>query len=305
MKIIISEQNAGKTVFDILKWDIGISSRMLTRLKKSDTGILVNGEHVTVRRILLCGDELEVESEREVVKERAIEPCNIPIDVIYEDEDIIAVNKPCNMPTHPSHGHYTDTLANALAWYYRDRDFTFRAVSRLDRDTSGVVVVAKNQLSAARLSKSHINGEIKKTYLAVLQGELEGSGGVIEGYIRRLDDGIIKRGNFESGAESEYAKTLYRVVGVGGGVTAVLVRPVTGRTHQIRVHFSSMGYSLEGDEIYGGSHDKIARQALHAVAISFPHPSSRKTIDLTAKLPHDMLEICENFDISDIHDFLF
>jgi 23S rRNA pseudouridine1911/1915/1917 synthase len=289
MKIIISANDAGKSVFDVLRRDIKISTRMLTRLKQSESGILVNGVRVTVRFVLCQGDILEIESESEPRREKPLVMKQIPLDIIYEDEDIIAVNKPYDMPTHPSHRHYDDTLANALAWYYRDRAFTFRAVSRLDRDTSGIVVIAKNQLAAARMSRSHIDGKIEKTYIAILQGEMEQRQGIIEGYIRRLGDTIIERGNFKSGIESEYAKTLYRVLCVRDGASLVLVRPLTGRTHQIRVHFSSIGYPLEGDEIYGGSHVKIGRQALHALSLTFPHPSKEQIMTLYAPPPEDML----------------
>ncbi len=297
MKIIISAQNSEKTVFDILRKDIKISTRMLTRLKKSERGILLNGARVTVRAVVREGDILEIESENEPVREFPIEPVELPLDIIYEDDDIIALNKGANMPTHPSHLHHNDTLANALAWYYRDRLFTFRAVSRLDRDTSGIVLVAKNQLAAARLSRSHIEGKIKKTYIALLGSAPKDEGGEIEGYIRRIGESIIERRNYDSGIESEYAKTLYRVLGAGEGVVAVAARPLTGRTHQIRVHFSHIGCPLLGDEIYGGKLELICRQALHALSVTFPHPSTNEMMTLTAPLCSDLLAVAQGAGI--------
>lgn len=297
MKIIISAQNSGKTVFDILRKDIKISARMLTRLKKSERGILLNGVRVTVRAVVREGDILEIESENEPEREFPIQAVELPLDIIYEDDDIIALNKSANMPTHPSHLHHSDTLANALAWYYRGRPFTFRAVSRLDRDTSGVVLIAKNQLAAARLSRAHIEGKIKKTYIALLSSKPEAECGQIEGYIRRIGESIIERRNYGSGIESEYAKTLYRVLCAGEGVVAVAVRPLTGRTHQIRVHFSHIGCPLLGDEIYGGERELMTRQALHALCVTFPHPSTSEMMTLTAPLCEDMLAIAKGAGI--------
>ncbi len=297
MKIIISAQNSDKTVFDILRKDIKISSRMLTRLKKSERGILLNGTRVTVRAVVREGDILEIESENEPEREFPIEPVELPLDIIYEDDDIIALSKPANMPTHPSHGHHNDTLANALAWYFRDRPFTFRAVSRLDRDTSGIVLIAKNQLAAARLSRAHIEGRIKKTYIALLGSKPESESGQIEGYIRRIGESVIERRNYPDGIESEYAKTLYRVLGAGEGVVAIAVRPLTGRTHQIRVHFSHIGCPLLGDEIYGGARELICRQALHALEVTFPHPSTNETMTLRAPICSDMLAIAQGAGI--------
>lgn len=289
MEIPISESNAGRTVLELLRRDMKLSTRMLTALKQNPRGILVNGVRVTVRCRPAAGDVLSVDVEREPVREIPIEPVELPLSVLYEDEAVILVNKPSGMPTHPSHGHTRDTLANALFWYYREqgRPFTFRAVSRLDGDTTGVVAVAKSQLAASRLSRAHIAGKIRKLYLACLDGELKPSDGIVTGYIRRLGDSIITRGNFPEGTDSEYAETRYHVLAYDGRHTLVAAMPLTGRTHQLRVHFSFLGCPLCGDEIYGGNHTEIGRQALHALSLSFPHPLKDTTVTVTAPLPAD------------------
>lgn len=293
MEILISEENAGRTVLDLLRRDMKFSTRMLTGLKQNPRGILVNGAHVTVRFRLTAGEVLSLDVEREPEKNTNIEPTELPISVLYEDEALIVVNKPFGMPTHPSHGHDRDTLANALVWYYqqRERPFTFRAVSRLDADTTGVVAVAKSQLAASRLSRSHIEGKIRKLYLACLDGNLTTDEGRVTGYIRRLGDSMITRGNFSEGRNSEFAETRYHVLGRDGKHTLVAAMPLTGRTHQLRVHFSFLGCPLCGDEIYGGNHAEIGRQALHALLLSFPHPEKAETMTVTAPLPADFLNL--------------
>lgn len=288
VELYIDESRAGKSVFDILRRELGFSGRMLTRLKQDEQGILVDGERVTVRFRLTQGQCLAV-----AVDDRAgadhIQPVDLPLDLICTDDDFFAVNKPPAMPTHPSHGHYDDTLANALAYHCASAGipFVFRSVNRLDRNTSGVVLVARNQPAAARLAAAMQAGEFDKRYLAILDGELSPDAGELSAPIRRTAESIITREVCAEG-EGDFALTRWRVLARGRGRTLVEAAPVTGRTHQLRVHFAYLGCPIHGDDLYGRAADDLDRQALHAFSLTFPHPSQRRPVRLTAPLPDDL-----------------
>ena len=162
ISLTISDEWSGKQIKSIMKNKLGFSSALITRQKRYDDGIVLNGAKVNVTERVKTGDTLILNLRDETSKN--IVPTKMPLDIIYEDEDIIALNKPRNMPTHPSIRHFDDTLANGLMYYFRDTDFTFRVVTRLDRDTSGIVLVAKNPLSAHLLCEKMREGEITKEY---------------------------------------------------------------------------------------------------------------------------------------------
>ena len=288
MKVTIEEKYDGMILRSFLRSTLGISSKMLTRLKNDEEGIVVNGTRVTVRYILRTGDELSLmDADRE--KGHVI-PVKIPIEILYEDDDVLLVNKPPDMPTHPSHGHLDDTLANALVYLYAERGcpFVFRPISRLDRNTSGVVLVAKNKIASAKLHAAMRERRIEKMYLALLCGRLDPPDGRIEGYMCRTDMSIItRRVCAEDEAGAMYALTEYESLSACERYTLVQTHPRTGRTHQLRVHFSSVGCPLLGDDLYGEGSEQIARQALHAYAVSFPHPADGRVVTVTAPLPKD------------------
>ncbi|MBQ8397673.1 MAG: RluA family pseudouridine synthase [Clostridia bacterium] len=288
MELVIDEGRAGKSVYDILRRELGVSNRMLTRLKQDERGILVDGDRVTVRYRLSAGQCLTLAVDD---RERAehILPVELPLDILCDDPDFFAVNKPPNMPTHPSHGHYDDTLANALAYHCAaaGEPFVFRPVNRLDRNTSGIVLVARSQLAAARLSASMQAGEIEKRYLALLDGVLTPDEGELCAPIRRTAESIITREVCAEG-EGDYALTRWRVLARGAAHTLVETSPVTGRTHQLRVHFAHLGCPIHGDDLYGTAADDLERQALHAVSLDFPHPADRRPVRLTAPAPDDL-----------------
>ena len=236
-------------------------------------------------------------------------PVKLPLTILYEDRDLIAVNKPPFMPTHPSHGHHDDTLANALAYEFarRGEAFVFRPGGRLDRDTSGVVLTAKNKTAACRFYEQHRAGTIRKEYLAVLTGRLEPETGRIDRPIRRADGSVIMR-TTEEGDGGAPSLTEYRVLAYGTGpdgtpLSFVRANPVTGRTHQLRVHFASAGAPILGDFLYGNGTGTaeacgeawIARQALHAARISFPHPLTGERMTVCASLPEDMRRLLRYF----------
>lgn len=287
MKIEINIRQSGISVKEILYKELGLSHAQVTKLKKDESGILLSSKRVFVTERVKEGDILELALEdREENLNEGIAPVELPIDIIYEDEYIVCVNKASGMPTHPSHSHHDDTLANALCFYYQNkgRPFVFRAVNRLDADTSGIVLIAKDRTTAFKLGKALQRGEFKKEYYAVLEGVPEQKKGSIETYIRRKEDSIIFRINACEGIESEYAKTLYDTIFVRDGHALVRARPLTGRTHQLRVHFLHIGHPIMGDSLYAKA-DK--RLMLHAYSLEFVHPVTAETMTVEARMPKD------------------
>lgn len=291
------DQFVGMTVKHILTNELGFSRKAITALKSRDDGILINGIHATVRAVISEGDVLSINYDDKISASTSV-PSRSPVNIIFEDDQIIAVSKPSNMPTHQSHGHFCDTLANSLAYYYAEanRPFVFRAVNRLDRNTSGIVLIAKDRISASRLSKQIISGNIEKTYIAILDGYLPQQCGTIRSYIKRESESIITRCVCEEGEPgAKYAETEYRVVAQGNGLSLVIAKPITGRTHQLRVHFSSLGAPILGDDLYGKASDLIDRQALHALSLSFAHPQSNEILRIEAPINDDMQTIIDHF----------
>ena len=286
----------GMTVKDILINKLGFSKRAITALKSREDGILLNGYHATVRAVIKPNDVLEINSEDLESDAEKLVPSSVLPDIVYEDEHIVALNKPPFMPTHQSQGHFYDTLANSLAYYYSlsGRPFVFRSVNRLDRNTSGIVLVAKDRLSASRLSAQMKRDGIKKTYLAILDGELPNDEGIIETHIRRKEKSIILREVCKECEDSKLAITHYKVIAKRGGYSLVKAAPITGRTHQLRVHFSSLGTGILGDDLYGSSSELISRHALHAHELCFTHPETQNEISLKAEMPEDMASLIEN-----------
>ncbi|MCH5316829.1 MAG: RluA family pseudouridine synthase [Eubacterium sp.] len=270
----ISAADNGRRIKDYLR-DFGVSSALLTKLKQTENGITVNGKFARAIDILREEDILEISVES---KGHMPAPLDIPIDILYEDEDIIAVNKPPFMPVHESRNHIGDTLSNAIATHIEE-DTAFRAVYRLDRDTSGIVLIAKNPLAAAKLA-----GKVKKDYYAIVKGEIA-ENGMIDAPIARLDSSIIKRGVSENG---ERAVTHYAPIKTNNGLTLLKINLETGKTHQIRVHFSHSGYPLLGDTLYGGDDERLNRQALHCKDIYFIHPITETAMHITCPFPDDL-----------------
>ena len=303
MEHIITNEYHEKTVKAYLTLRLKLSSKMITRLKKDPLGILLNGERVTVRAILHENDKLLIGIERESKTSEHISPVDIPIDIIYEDDHYIAINKPPFMPTHPSHDHYDDTLANAVAHLYEKRGlpFVFRAVNRLDRDTSGIVLLAKDAMSADAFSKLQQNKLVTKIYIALVDGTLE-SDGKIEGYIKRKSGSVMLREFHEEKLHDEdaYSLTYYERIDSNEIASLVKIRLVTGRTHQIRVSFCSIGHPVCGDSLYGVE-DGHSRHMLHARSMSFIHPFTNKIINIDAPLPNDIIEAIKTKGIK--HEF--
>ena len=301
MEYVIDKLTEGLTVLEYIKKNVCISRAHLKHIKFIHNGITVNGEHVTVRYRLQGGDKLSLLLEDIDNITEKITPVELPLNISFEDDDCVVPSKPGDMPTHPSFGHYDDTVANALVWRYETLGvpFVFRPINRLDRNTSGLLLIAKNRVAAGRLSLAMQEGRIKKMYLAILDGELNSPDGEIQTYMRRTQESIIVRENCNEGEGGDFARTLYHVLSVNNGYTLVAAMPVTGRTHQLRVHFASLGAPILGDELYGTPSDKIPRHALHSCALEFPLPLGEEVKRIYSQMPDDMQMIAdEHFEVS-------
>ena len=277
---IIDEEHSGKRLSELLK-AYGFSHGTVSGLKRTG-GIILNGRVVTVSETVHTGDILSV-----CMNDVSSIPPNASLNVriVYDDDDVTVFDKPAGMPVHQSKGHIRDTLANYFASIYPD--ITFRAVSRLDKNTSGLVAIAKNRFASSRLTTEEKYRPEKLYYAAVGKGFTKkyGESGRIIAPIAREKEGLPRRIVDEHGS---YAETEYRTVMSANDLTLLEIKLHTGRTHQIRVHFSYLGFPLPGDELYGGDMTLISRQALHCGKMMFIHPFTQERIDLSSELPEDI-----------------
>ena len=292
MDIIIDKAHDGMLLRDYIKGVLGISHSLLSSLKSQSDGIMLNGSHVTVRAVLHVGDLLSVKTDDSTSSD--IEPVGMPLDIIYEDDGILAVSKPPSMPTHPSIKHRTDTLANAVMFYLgkTNENAVFRAITRLDKDTSGVVLLAKNAYTAAILTGMMQEGRISKQYVAIVRGTPP-EHFTVEKNIKRVAESIITR-EVCSAAEGRYARTEFIRLSYGGELSLVRAIPYTGRTHQIRVHLASEGFPIVGDSLYGDNCSLISRHALHAERLILNFPDGR-ILTLTSPIPEDMSLLADQY----------
>ena len=299
MKIIIGPEYDNLTVKKILFDRLGFSRAAVIRLKNLPDGIMLDGKRVTVRASVREGQKLTLAAEdREEDENPYLVPWKTDLDGLYEDDDCMVINKPSGMPTHPSHGHRGDTLANAFAALMESRGMpcVFRPVNRLDRETSGTVLCALTKHAAARLGKAMSEGKIQKRYRALLCASDMPDSGVIEGYVVRARESIILREFRESGTESEYSVTRWKKLSSDGKYTWVEAEPVTGRTHQLRVHFAHIGAPISGDKLYGNGDDApCKRLALHACSLTFP-VADGGTVTVTADMPAEMSAAFARFE---------
>lgn len=294
MQFIIDESSSQKTVLVYLKNIVKISSSTISHLKTLDDGICVNGSRVTVRYVLNAGDVLSINTDDANNESDGIVPVNLPIEIVYEDDNLMVVNKPIDMPTHPSHNHYDDTLGNAVAHIYSERKvpFVFRPTGRLDKNTSGLVMLPKSRAAASFYFAEAKSGRIHKHYIAILDGEIDADKEKvysIEAPIKRSEGSVITREVSTPGdPEADYALTHWKLIYSGGGISIVDAYPVTGRTHQIRVHFSSIGFPLVGDVFYGDDKYGLDCHMLHAVSLSFKKCFLDEYITVSANPNHKM-----------------
>ncbi len=266
-------------------------SSILKVLRKDDSLCRINNKPSYLNSIVHVGEHIEI-CIKETVANESLIPVQLDFDIVYEDEDILLVNKPANMPIHQSINNYENSLANALAYYYRNESspFLFRCINRLDKDTSGLTLIAKNPLSAAILSKSMKERQIKRTYTAIVEGIFNDKEGRIEAPIARKVESCIERCvDFENG---QRAITNYKVIReLENSRSLVEFSLETGRTHQIRVHMKYLGHPLLGDILYNPDDKTIERQALHAGKLIFLHPTKLKEMTFEADYPDDMKKI--------------
>ncbi len=279
LKYVIEKEFDGKKVMDYLRGKLRFSSRLVKLLKKQPDGIMLNSSHVRTIDPVACGDVLEVNIPDDEFPAQA---SGVDAPIVYADDDVIVFNKPAFMPVHPTRNHQGDTLANVYASYLAEKGMSaaFRPINRLDRDTTGLVVCGVNQYSASRLT-----GNIDKVYYAVCTGRVDGSG-TVDAPIARKDERLITRGVASHG---DRAVTHWKAVGHNGDTETLLeIKLETGRTHQIRVHFSYIGHALVGDTMYGVADDRISRQALHCAQVRFIHPVSGEELLIKTEIPDDM-----------------
>lgn len=281
----ITENEQGTTVLDFLRKK-GFSRHILSSMKADKEALTRNGQRIGGREQLLAGDYFRVRL-LETVASDGIIPVSMPLSILYEDEDILVINKPADMPVHPSIGNYTNTLANGVAAYLdaKDEHSPFRCINRLDRDTSGALILAKNAFSAAVLSTQMRNRQIRRTYLAVVEG-ITPPNGTISAPISRVDDSVIERHvDFLRG---EPAVTHYERLEVKNEHSLLEIHLETGRTHQIRVHMGYIGHPLPADYLYHPVYDCFKRQPLHSLQLEFRHPVTDKPMCLLAPVSEDM-----------------
>ncbi len=273
MTFTVAEELDGISVRTFLRRYCSVSARTLAKLKRTENGIMLGDRQIRSIDILHSGDVLTLNFPQDTTH---IEPADIPVAVAYEDDCVIIFDKPAGMTVHPVHEYKSNTLANAAAFHMQQmgQNYSFRPVSRLDKDTSGLVLCAKNRYAAAFLADHN-----EKTYTALCHGIIEGSG-TIDEPLRIKEGHTIQR---ETGEGGQSAVTHYKAVRtIDDRYTLLEIKLETGRTHQIRAHFSSIGHPLAGDDMYGGSREEFCRQCLHCSSVSFTHPETGRTVTVNS-----------------------
>lgn len=293
----VSSDFDGKKIRVFLREDMGLSSRLI-RGASIDKRIFVNDVPVKMDHKIHINDIIKVDVNKKETQN--IEPEKMDLDIVHEDDDIIVINKRPYTIVHPTRSHTTGTLANGLIYYFREsgQDCIVRLVSRLDRDTSGLIIIGKNQYAHMKLSNDMADNNVSKRYIAIVHGELADEEGTIDLPIYRPEiEGTLKRVVDERGQRSI---THYKVLDKVNGYSVVECLLETGRTHQIRVHLSHLGCPIVGDTLYGkeGDSDIIPRQALHAYGLDFKSPRTEKELSLRAELPDDIKKLIEKKDVA-------
>ena len=289
MRYETQERDEGLKIRDVLKRRLDFSTRLIRKLKE-EGGVFLDGEERWLNVPVRKGQLIEVRFPEE---KSWFEPQEIPLDIRWEDEDLLILNKQPGIVVHPTKGHPSGTIANGLAYYMMQKgeNWKIRFVNRLDMDTSGLLIVSKNAFSQEHLQQQMKSGTIVKKYLAVVEGILEEEDGVIDLPIGLIGENEVGRCVREDGYPSVTKYKKIREIGKERTLAELTLE--TGRTHQIRVHMSHIGHPVTGDSLYGKPDpESIGRQALHAWALSFDHPITKQRIEITAELPADMEALC-------------
>ncbi|MFD1953676.1 RluA family pseudouridine synthase [Paenibacillus thailandensis] len=294
LTVTVTDMEHGMTVRTVLERKLGVSRKLLSRVKLTERGITVNGRRAYTNDKVAQGDVIAIRMEKETSADILAEP--IPISAVYEDEDLLIVNKPAGLIVHPTHGHYTGTLANGVVhhWLMKGEQVRFRPIHRLDEETSGLVAIAKTPYIHQQLSEQLQADRIMKQYAAFVYGAPNPAAGTVDGPIDRDPDSphvrIVTPSGYPSVTHYETAES-YGV----GAASMVRLRLETGRTHQIRVHMRYIGCPLIGDKMYGPAEngkpdweEAAGRQALHAEKLGLTHPITKQWMEWTAPLPPEL-----------------
>ena len=289
---IVPPECEGTRVDTLLKRHMLLSGTVVRRIKWLEDGILVDGARVNTRFVPRAGQTISVRlSDPERLS--GVIPAPGPLDIVYEDEDLIVLNKPAGLSVHPGPGHYSDTLGNFLVHYYEisGQEADFHPVHRLDRGTSGLLVAAKHPHAQERLKEQLHSPDFRRVYLAVCEGTPSPAAGVVDAPLGPVEGSLMAQ---QVRADGKPARTRYETVGIYDRRALLRLELETGRTHQIRVHMAHLGHPLTGDFLYGTEdHGLIARPALHSHALSFRHPLTREELAFTQPLPEDMARLLQ------------
>ncbi len=283
----VTNDNENRKVSHILKNHLKFSRGAIRKIKRC-AGLMVNDQEVRLDWLVKEGDLIRVNFHDD--DHQPIMPQEMPLDILFEDEHILVVNKPFNMLVHPLSYHVLNTLANGVIyhWQLQGQNIKFRSVSRLDKDTSGAILIAKSSYICHQLAEQMKNSICRREYLAVVHNRIAMDSGIIDFPIGRPDDDSLIFGVTAQGKE---AITYFNVIQRFAGGSLVKLRLGTGRTHQIRVHMRHLGHPLMGDDLYGGGLELIQRQALHSWHLEFNHPVTKENMQLEAPLPADMTSL--------------
>lgn len=276
----ITDKQNGLTIKAVLS-SLGFSRHEISRFKFSAYQMYLNQKPVLVNQVVHTGDMLVIEELN--VEKFELHPISVEPEILYEDEDVVVVNKPSGMPSHPSHHHLEDDMGTLLRNYYQDEHFVIRPIGRLDKDVSGIMIYAKNQLAAARLTAQRKDGTLQKEYYAIVEGQLDDYG--ILSFSLKKETGKMAQ-SFNQGGKD--CVTEYEVIKRYSTACLIKVCLKTGRTHQIRAGFAGIGHPLLGDTLYGGNTAWINRPALHCARIKFLQPFSKEKLELEIALAEDM-----------------
>ena len=276
----ITDKQNGLTIKAVLS-SLGFSRHEISRFKFSAYQMYLNKRPVKVNQVVHTEDVLVIQEMN--LETYTLHPRTVRPDILYEDEDVVVVYKPVGTPSHPSHYHLTDDMGTLLRDYYQDKHFVIRPIGRLDKDVSGIMIYAKNQLSAARLTAQRKDGTLQKHYYAIVEGQLEDKDTLLFSLMK--EDGEMAQ-SFNQGGKQ--CVTEYEVIKRYQTECLIRVHLQTGRTHQIRAGFAGIGHPLCGDTLYGGSTQWIKRPALHCANISFLQPFTKKKIIVESPIPEDM-----------------
>lgn len=297
LRYIKSNSDNYLTIRQVINSEFNISYNLLVKLKKNKK-IFLNGINTYIDKNIKDGDEISIIIDFEEDNSNIV-PTKMDLSILYEDEALLIIDKPAGIPVHPSILHYDNSLSNGIKYYFDNINLNkkIRPVNRLDRNTSGIVIFAKNEYVHDSLSKQMQNDIFLKDYIAICNGLFEEKTGIIDAPIARKENSIIERCVNPTGAPAITHYKVLKEFEIDGKIfSELLISLETGRTHQIRVHMAYLGHPIIGDSLYGSESILINRQALHAYRVEFIHPISRQKIVITSNIPKDMSDIIKKQD---------